>query len=128
MFDGGQIPFASFARLQKNLAGDVWFAARSDEAKSLFVARTHGRMHGKFQFDGFVELGVELDVANVAMRGAGELRERGVSRHGRGAAVRAKHLPAQIQKPGTRGVQKQFQNVPAVGIPFSRDGEWTDAR
>ena len=85
-------------------------------------------MHGKFQLHRFVELRVEPDVAHVAMRGLRQLGERRRARQARGTAIRAQHLPAQVQQPGARGVQKNFQDFPAIRLPAFRDVERPDVR
>ena len=124
----GQKPFAPFVRFEINLCGDVRPRAGADEAKSLFVAGPHGRIHGKFQLDRFVELRVETDVADVAVRRVREVGEARGVRRARGAAVGAQNFPAQVQQPGARRVQKQFQNIPAVRAPILCDRERTDVR
>jgi len=87
---------------------------------------SHGRTDGcteNFKLDGLVELGVELDVANVAMRCAGDLRERGGARQRRGAAVGKAPPSLKFKSPARVACRNSFKNVPSVGIPFSSDGE-----
>ncbi len=82
-------------------------AAGTGEAKGLFLAGSDGLIDGKLQFDRFIKLSIELDLADIAMRSSRDLTQRVSQLISGRTTVWTKDLPAKIEKTAPSGVQKQ---------------------
>jgi hypothetical protein len=110
----------ALARPEPLLGDDVGGDLRTADAEFEALDPPHGGVGHEGEFDRLVEVHGKVDSARLAVRGAGDPRQLAAGLL-RAAAMRAEHLPAQVEHPRARGMQEEIQCLAPVGSPRVRE-------
>ena len=111
---------APLARREELLGDDVRRDLRAADAELAQLQPADGRVGAEDDLDRAVELHREIYLARVAVDFGAHAAEA-LGRPLRAAAVRADHLPAQVEETGARGLEAEFEGVAARRPPRGRE-------